>query len=472
MALQNLGDLKSDSVSVDVAIFGAGAAGITTAMQLMDSGLSVGLFEGGMTDNPGSLAACYDGQTSDTGYPLMSTRLRYFGGTTNHWGGWCSRLFPIDLEHRADAGSPGWPISYTELETYYPAAERLCEITHDTTPENTRSDLLSGFVEGLFRFSPPTRFGPKYRPALAGSKTTQVFCDANLVSLQSRGSAVTDAQVQTSSGVKKTVRAKRHVLALGGIENARMLLIQQAAGSLEVRGCGLGNYFMDHPGTTLGTLIARDGLRYHRHKEDGSQDGALIMPTLRPSDAWLQESGCPSFFLMVRPAAPDPGLAPEYINTPIVAGKPISEHAVHYSVQANFEPVPVASSKITLTSDRDALGLPKLRLDWRVHERHQEDMRRLQRQLVQDLGTSGLGRFRPRKSLPARFSTQSHHLGTTKMAATAAGGVVDADCRVFGTNNLFIAGSSLFPSAGCVNPTLTIVALASRLADHLQENLT
>ena len=100
MGLHTLDDIKGTRIDADVAIVGAGAAGITMAMKLKDSGLEVALLEGGLLDNPGALASCYDGETSATGYPLMSTRLRFFGGTTNHWGGWCARLFPIDLEAR------------------------------------------------------------------------------------------------------------------------------------------------------------------------------------------------------------------------------------------------------------------------------------------------------------------------------------------------------------------------------------
>ena len=468
MGLHTLDDIKGTRIDADVAIVGAGAAGITMAMKLKDSGLEVALLEGGLLDNPGALASCYDGETSATGYPLMSTRLRFFGGTTNHWGGWCARLFPIDLEAREEAGSPGWPISFAQLETYYPHAERVCEISGDTTPSTAKSDLLDDFVEGLFRFSPPTRFGQKYRQPLAAAQDVTVYCDANLTGLRQTGERVAHATVRSAGGKVVEVHATRFVLAMGGIENARALLIQQEAGSLKPRGHGIGQYFMDHPGAALGTLIARDGMSYHRHVRNDE----LIMPTLRPSDSYLREHKIPSFFLMVRPTAADAALAPEYLTAPVVAGAMPPAPAVHYSVQANVEPAPVAESRISLSSSRDSLGLPGIHMDWQMDSRHHRDLVRLQHDLVRRLGSTGRGRFRPRDDLPGRLSTQSHHLGTTRMAMSAAEGVVDADCRVFGIENLYMAGSSTFPSAGCVNPTLTIVALSARLADHLYEDLS
>jgi choline dehydrogenase-like flavoprotein len=141
-------------------------------------------------------------------------------------------------------------------------------------------------------------------------------------------------------------------------------------------------------------------------------------------------------------------------------------------VQAEQSPNP--SSRVTLDDARDAFGLRKARLDWRVTEFDRSSIRRTQEILDRELRRAKLGRLERKlgeEDPPALFRGAFHHMGTTRMHREASLGVVDPDCRVHGLANLFVAGSSVFPTAGCVNPTLTLVALAVRLADHLRDEL-
>jgi choline dehydrogenase-like flavoprotein len=141
-------------------------------------------------------------------------------------------------------------------------------------------------------------------------------------------------------------------------------------------------------------------------------------------------------------------------------------------VQAEQAPNP--ASRVTLDTRRDPLGLPVARLDWRMAGSDRASIRASQEVVNTALQTAGLGRVefmlgdeRP----PALFEGNYHHLGTTRMHADPTLGVVDANCRVHGIRNLYVAGSSVFPTFGCSNPTLTVVALALRLADHLKKEL-
>ena len=145
-------------------------------------------------------------------------------------------------------------------------------------------------------------------------------------------------------------------------------------------------------------------------------------------------------------------------------------------VQAASEQAPNPDSRVTLSQTRDAFGQNQLRLDWRVSPIDWTSIRRATEILAREVGRTGLGRVRlalddPDRAWPDEVEGQYHHLGTTRMSDDPKSGVVDADCRVHAVSNLYVAGSSVFPAGGFTNPTLTIVALALRLADHIKAKL-
>ena len=137
-----------------------------------------------------------------------------------------------------------------------------------------------------------------------------------------------------------------------------------------------------------------------------------------------------------------------------------------YTLRIDAEQAPNPSSRVTLADDRDAFGQRRLRVDWRVTDLDARSLGEIARRLGAAIATSGAGRIRSIPEL-APQATGGHHIGTTRMAADAAHGVVDANCKVHGVDNLYVASSSVFPTSSYANPTLTIVAMALRLADHL-----
>jgi choline dehydrogenase-like flavoprotein len=141
-------------------------------------------------------------------------------------------------------------------------------------------------------------------------------------------------------------------------------------------------------------------------------------------------------------------------------------------VQAEQAPNP--DSRVTLGTRRDRFGLPVARVDWRPAPSDRASIRASQEAVDEALRAAGLGHVEfmlGDEHPPALLEGNFHHLGTTRMHTDPARGVVDADCRVHGVRNLYVAGSSVFPTYGCSNPTLTVVALALRLADHLKKQL-
>jgi len=153
------------------------------------------------------------------------------------------------------------------------------------------------------------------------------------------------------------------------------------------------------------------------------------------------------------------------------------DHA-SFEMWSTVEQAPNPDSRVTLGNQRDALGMPRIEVDWRLTELDKRSLQAGHQAVAEELGRTGLGRLQIDPWLTADLTSWApeldgghHHMGTTRMSADPAKGVVDADCRVHGMTNLYVAGSSVFSTSGSANPTLTIVALALRLAGHLRQNL-
>ncbi|MEM9305013.1 MAG: GMC family oxidoreductase [Pseudomonadota bacterium] len=461
----------------DLCIAGAGAAGITLATALADSGLRICLLEGGGLEPPGPDGLDpYRGEVTDRPYPLPGSRLRYFGGSTNHWGGWCRPLDAIDFEIRSHVPLSGWPITRADLDVYYDRAHRICQIPHpDYDPAGVEVDAptllptIGDFSSKLFRFSPPTRFGRTYRAPLAAARSVTVLTGANVVGLRRRGRRIDAARVSSLDGNKSAiVRAARFVLAMGGIENARMLLLPADGSDAPTVHDGdfVGRCFMDHFGFTPGYWLAPEGLRYFRFTTPRGD----VLPMLSMSEQGLRNRGLRGFGIMAQPDAPDPTYTGAALTNPGFAEAAWGD-AHRYRLVFMNEATPNPDSRVTLLAERDAIGVPRVRLDWRINSEDFENIDRVMQALARTLGAAGLARVQVTRRATdpdAVGSANMHHMGTTRMSASPRTGVVDADCRVHGLDNLFVAGSSVFPTAGFCNPTLTIVALAARLADHLR----
>lgn len=146
-------------------------------------------------------------------------------------------------------------------------------------------------------------------------------------------------------------------------------------------------------------------------------------------------------------------------------------------IRSSCEQAPHPDSRVTLDGERDALGMPRVVLDWRLSPIDRHTIAFAFRRSVDGLTQAGLGQvtLEPWIETPdldsGEFEGGYHHMGTTRMSDTPTSGVVDRHCRVHGVHNLYIAGPSVFPTSGCANPMLTIVALALRLAGHLSDGL-
>ena len=529
-------------LEADLVIIGAGAAGITIAKRLAGTPHRVILLEGGGQEFDETSQEFYKGAIAGQRLsPLDKTRLRYFGGTTNHWAGWCRPLEAADFKPRSDWPESGWPISGSELDPYYKEAATLCQLG-----QGSFDDLLfwqrqpggQGLVPlpldatrlqtAIFKTSPPTRFGKVYAPAIKSAQNINVMLDATALELlpapasrpeQARKS-IAAARVSTKGNKTFTVTAPYFVVATGGIETARLLLLSD---KVHPTGTGnendlVGRYFMDHPWMTEGGYVrfANDGVKEPLYFDQTSLAGSRVFGTITATPDLLQREHIGGFRIVLLPSRVSNAGA-DSVRTlvndmrhgtiPPDFGEHLSNIMSDFDVLAdsayktvtgskkgwlnddktgpykgafidlNFEQRPNRDSRVLLDSARDSNGQRRVRLDWRLSETDRRTATRALDIVAHEFGRIGLGRARIRLDLtkgapwPRELMGSDHHSGTARMAESATTGVVDSDCRVHSTTNLYVVGGAIFPTIGYANPTMTIVALASRLAAHLERML-
>lgn len=505
---RNLDD--GSRIEADVAVVGGGPAGITIARAFAGSRASVCLLEGGGLEFDAEVQALYAGENLGIEYPLTGNRLRYFGGSSNHWGGYCRLLDPIDFEARDWVPYSGWPFGRDELEPYYERASEAAEVAPGRYEDGAYWQARTGeplvdWPAGrmhvrFFHFSPPTRFGERYRAGLERAGNIRVLLNANVtrcVAVPS-GAAVDHLEVRTLTGRRHEVRARFFVLAAGGLENPRVLLLSDdvVPGGLGNRHDQVGRYFMEHPHVggfaeiVVADLARLPSIYRKRLVFDGRAGTAAFVPEpgflrrerlLNASFAMavageygqrtdLSTPMAQAHVAMLRSARRflADGSGAVKVEDPDYAG-------VWMGIGCACEQVPNPDSRVTLGEARDALGLRRIRLDWRLGEQDRRSLVRHIQSLGLEFAAAGIGRMLIRVEddglWPEVVAGGSHHMGTTRMSDDPARGVVDRNCRVHGVDNLYVAGSSVFPTSGSANPTLNILALAYRLVDHLREQL-
>jgi len=461
----------TDGQPFDVCIVGAGPAGISLALELARKNKRVALCEAGGFDLSEESQGCYEGETvGDPYFALNATRLRYFGGTSGHWSGWCHTLEPIDFA-RKDKINPlaHWPISKPDLDPYYAQACSLLEIKAPRGPRPLST--TKGIQELYFGYSPPTRFGTKYRQAITDSRNITLFLNANLTEVKASDGRVTSAAFQSYTGKKLNIVATQYVFAMGGIENSRQLLWHNSrnGGQLYAKGAPVGRYWMEHPHFSIGAALIDFGL------VDVRQFFSL-------TPAKQMELGVLNCALRVEPLSPSAArrLVKDLLCVAPAVGAKVSDMMGEQLVcgvklRAAWEQAPRFENGITLsTKTRDRFGIPSTVLTWRKSALERKTLTATTSQFNDWLMGRKLGRLKlddwvlGRGDYPTGDELAGHHhMGGARMADSPTYGVVDRNLKVHGSKNLYVAGSAVFPSAGHTNPTLPIVQLSLRLANHL-----
>jgi choline dehydrogenase-like flavoprotein len=511
---------EARSLDCDLAIVGAGAAGITLALALSSRRLDVVLVESGDLEYDQDVQARYQGRSVGRDYfDLDMCRLRYFGGSTNHWGGQCAQLDPRDFAKRDWIPGSGWPIGPAALEPHLAEVQRILDLGDggfDPDDLGAPDPGLPAFDPALlqhrsFRYSsPPTALGGKYRATLEAAPNLKVLLRADLVDIKLAAThgPVQALVVRDQGGGTLEVRARAYVLALGGIENARMLLAcdRDAPGGIGNRHDLVGRYFTEHTAIGLGWIEPLKE-EFHQAYDEFVHPtiGRHVRHWLVPGDQLMRDRAIGNIAVgfgqrvYVRPRAEgyialhelkeafqgreklEQGMGAQIMEVlrdldGVAAGLWERFDATIYA-SAIGEQVPNPDSRVTLGEERDALGLRRVVLDWRLSEIDRRTAAVMIETVAAEFGRRGLGRVQIDEWLlegggwDPNLAGNNHHMGTTRMADDPTRGVVDRNCRVYGCSNLFMAGSSVFPTGGAANPTFSIVALTLRLAAHLAEQL-
>lgn len=551
-------------IETDLAIVGAGPVGLAIADRCARAGIDVVLLESGLEREDDThealnqVIAAHPAQDTDldgrrTGFhgpqvPLWSARrqaygvrCRGLGGSTQGWAGKLAPFDAIDFKARGWVPYSGWPIGRDELLPYLDQARGLLGLCPVEPPSRfAEAGLRSSywqFARSTFDRLDVMRFGRDFAPALPPN--VRLLLDATVTKLgfDPVARVVYQLHVASLAGGSAIVRPRRVVLAAGGIENARLLLVSDDVepGGIGNRNDQVGRYLIDHAGISLGHVegaghIAMLAHRFgfyginHAGRSHMFQHGLALSPELQEREGLLNAA----IYFAPRRAADDPfdalkrlirgqsearlrdcaaiargmglivrglgaralawhrtpealkefvvglaiRMAPNMVADEFVSGG-LPHKLTGLGIEAISETAPDPGSRIVLTSARDALGMRIAAAKWQVGSIEWRTLEVLALRLEQAMAAAGypaplLAGWIRDGSLPRPAPVDlAHTMGTTRMARTPEQGVVDRDCRVFGTGNLYIAGGSVFPTGGHANPTWMFLAVALRLADHL-----
>lgn len=517
-------DLADDQAwNVDLCIIGAGPAGIAIASKFLATGVSVCLIESGGLEADSAIQALADGEM--VGRPednLKGQRNRQFGGSTNSWAGACAPMSEIDFEPRPWLGLEGWPFSMRDLEPYYKRAQTMFEIgpfNYEARHWDGGGNRFLAFDPTLletriWQLSPQSNFGLIYREAFRSSANCKVLLNATVTEISAHEAMKTiiGIRVESLGGKTATVKARTYVLACGGIDNARLLLLSRQhtlAGLGNEHGL-VGRYFMQHPHVGAASLRFTAPLSWTKSYKDFCNGGlwlrarfgltreaqehlGILNPVASVINRFITNSLTHSQsigYLAVKRLTLGLSHGRVPLQLPSELGKIAKDlpgvvtgswqHLRHRTGALYFmnEQMPNPESRVTLSSKRDAFGLEKARVNWRLSPIDKHSIRVMVHTIGFELKRLGLADVTADDWLTADDTTWPdslnggyHHMGTTRMGTTSRASVVDPDAKVHGLDNLYIAGSSIFPTVGCANPTLTLVATSLKLADHLSDRL-
>jgi choline dehydrogenase-like flavoprotein len=506
----------------DICVIGSGAAGITMAREFIGTTHSVIVLEAGgnLFEEPSQdpyrsflLGLRHGG--------IHKGRARVLGGSTTLWAGQALPLFDIDFAKREWVRYSGWPIDRSTLDPYYRRAEDVMQIPHSTNDQRSwpAPGALQYDPEALVtyysQFTSTPNFSQKYRAALAAASNIRLLIHANVISLEAnpQGSLVRQVKVRSLGGHGISVQASYFVVCCGGIETARILL---ASNSVESNGIGnqhdvVGRYFQDHPGVALPVRPAnrkkfsachdsarKNGIRYsikiaasealQRRERILHTAGEIYYPSseddpIRAAKDLLKVFRAPGKLRQLPSAfarvarRPHAVLGAAYRH--YVRQMPPSVGSTIPHIGFGGEQQPNPESRVFLSHETDSLGVRRTTLDWRLTSQDSYSISTYIRILAAEWRRLGIAFVDPdqiqimgrEKGEQGGYVDSNHHMGTTRMGSDVKTSVVDARCRVHNYTNLYVGSSSVFPTGGFSNPTLTVIALCLRICDDLKAKL-
>lgn len=475
-----------------VVVVGSGIAGAEVATHLARHGREVVLLESGREQFEPSIQALneltflgkrhreLDPNTYYHQYlpPELRgvSRVRQFGGTSNVWTGKWKYLEPADFDGRAWVANSGWPISFNDLLPYYRSASKDYGFG-DLEAEAMRPEIrefrakLAAYglkMSSFYWEKIPTRTAKRFGDEMRRSKKLHVLLGATATELKLDASRqrVTAVACRSLEGKELIVEGDVIILATGAFETARILLAsdRQVPGGIGNAHDLVGRFYTDHPKHHTGTLSPGQLTQQYAHEMQYKPKPRFCV-CFALDEATQQEQELLEHVLYLKPIyekkmAPVPGRPTCRDGNGLVVG---------YRVKFVTEQVPHKNSCLKLGKELDALGQRKLEVNWCFTDHDQQSLSKILEILPHRVAEAGLGTIDFGDNPPSleTMTDAAHQMGTTRMANQPEEGVVDTNCRVFGTDNLYVASSAVFPTGPSYSPTFTILALARRLGQHL-----
>ena len=494
-------------LETDLCIVGAGPAGLSIACELAHHAVDFILVERGGGNDPADDGTEWHSEDESVGLPydLPASRRIGLGGTSHAWDAAvpgapdAAQMLPLDdydFEPRSWVPHSGWPVGFDELGVFYDRAYAAAGLNPRGRGADHDLEARAGWpgpgrrarlAPSISNYSIGQGFRSDVLARLKAAPNARILIHATVTGLETVGGGQEVSRVEIAAAPSQegfAIRARYVVLAAGGVENARLLL---ASTKEDPRGVGnehdlVGRFFMEHPKGDAGVLMVPPELvpvleEYSPWMEGGFpvRRHVKIQRHTLEAEALL---GCRFALWPVEPDWLHDGLRK-------IAERQLEVGGSHrlFALSFMLEQAPNPESRVRL-SKTDA-GAPAVTLDWRVTEQEYRSLIRCVQIVQEECYFSGLGTLlsRPHTDATGGYEVQRwqgydspivgshHHIGTTRMSVEPSDGVVDPTCRVHGVDNLFVAGSSVFPTSSHANPTLTIVALSLRLADHLLARL-
>jgi hypothetical protein len=534
-------DLAANDAIWELCVVGTGPVGMALALEFERLGRDVLVLESGgeQVDAAASEASRAEIVDAQRHAPMEIAVVRALGGTSWTWGGRCVAYDDIDWMDRQFVADAHWPISHAEVRPFYQRATEILLCGSDAFTVPYRRQLTGGLtLEGVERWARNSKIILEHRQRMLTSDYIRLSLQSTVtgLTLSAGGQRVESLQVSTPAG-PRTVKARRFVLAMGGVETTRLLLHAQRSWPSHFGGTDgpLGRFYMGHISGKIASIYfdnpaAIDDLdfkldssgAYYRRRfmltADAQMEHRVLNTAFWPDNPPLYDPGHRSGVLsavFLALAYPPTGrrLLPEAIRLAHVGPRPyrlrahlrnavlgaargatdiykilrdrfvkkpkkpgflVSNKGGKYALHYHAEQIPHADSRITLGGEVDAFGVPRAVIDLRFQQQDVQSVIDSHRLLDEALRANGIGRLEywyPAEQLNELVLEQAadgfHQVGTTRMGEDPANSVVDADLKVHGIDNLYVASSSVFPTTGQANSTLLAVALAVRLAELL-----
>jgi hypothetical protein len=467
MILKTLTDLSFSNFPV--VIFGSGPAGVSVSLQLEKYKIRTLLIEAGGEQYTDLSQQFYEiNNLGDKLEQLEFSRLRQFGGTSGHWGGWSK---PLESYHLKD-----WLVKHGDLSKYQEQTSKILEIKNDYK----KTLIDKNFYQVQFGYS-KVRFYEKYYKHIKSSNYIFLALNTQLSHFNNKDNLITEA-VCHQGNYQFKIKSNYFILCCGGIENSRIMLWSEEKNKIFGKQMPLGKYWMTHP-----YVVGGAGIIYMNNIKEKLGDNFInVEETIHfgVTEELVNKNKILSGQIYLIPSEntyAHKEIIKEILCLAPELGKKIAKNLIKKTlicgnINMILEDKPEETNQIRLNyNNKDLLNIPTSTLYYKKSNEVLLSSKLIMEQFAEMCIKNDFGRVAIKKDIYELKTYgnmgSNHHIGGTRIGSNEKTSVVDSNLKVHNTKNLYISGSSVFPTAGYENPTFTIIQLSLRLADHIKKEI-